>query len=112
MAKRRWWIIAYDIKQHRRLGRVHRLLKKQALAQQRSVFLCRLNQAQLDRLLTEVSTEIDCDEDDVRVYPLRSQSDVWWLNPNEDPAPNNTKNKFEIKRWLKSALGGFYVGGD
>ena len=64
------WLIAYDIADPRRLGRVHRYVSKQGVALQYSVFVLRMSTAALDALLADVDKLIDPREDDVRVYPL------------------------------------------
>lgn len=64
------WLIAYDIADPRRLGRVHRLLKKVAIPIQYSVFLAWLNERQLGWLVEQLRSRIDAREDDVRLYHL------------------------------------------
>lgn len=63
-------IVCYDITDPRRLGRVHRLLKKRAMALQYSVFLYSGDHRQAQACLKEVSALIDPRHDDVRIYPL------------------------------------------
>lgn len=64
------WLIAYDIADPRRLGRVHRLLKKIAVPIQYSVFLAWLNERQLAWLVEQLRGRINVREDDVRLYHL------------------------------------------
>lgn len=64
------YIICYDIANPRRLGRIHRALKKQALAVQYSVFLFSGTDAQLQRCLDQLEALIDERYDDIRAYPL------------------------------------------
>jgi len=64
------YIICYDIANPRRLGRIHRALKKQALAMQYSVFLFSGTETQLQRCLDELQTLMDERNDDIRAYPL------------------------------------------
>lgn len=64
------YIICYDIANPRRLGRIHRALKKQALAVQYSVFLFSGTEAQLQHCLTHLQHLMDPHEDDIRAYPL------------------------------------------
>ena len=63
-------LICYDIAHPRRLVRMHRTLKKHAVALQYSVFLFTGDERRLDRVLDEVSQLIDPAEDDLRAYPL------------------------------------------
>jgi CRISPR-associated protein Cas2 len=64
------FIVCYDISDPRRLGRLHRFLKKHAVALQYSVFLFTGSDRQLDRLLDAAQTFIDPQVDDLRAYPL------------------------------------------
>ena len=64
------YIICYDIKQPKRLGRIHRALKKCATALQYSVFLFTGSPQQLRHCLDVLEEMMDTREDDIRVYPL------------------------------------------
>jgi len=64
------YLIAYDIGEPRRLQRVHRLLKNQAIALQYSVFIALMNKAECEELTQALSELIDESVDDVRLYPL------------------------------------------
>lgn len=64
------YIICYDISNPRRLGRVHRYLKKHAVALQYSVFLYTGDERKFDRCLEGAVALIDEKEDDLRAYPL------------------------------------------
>lgn len=74
MARRRLpHVVAYDIADPKRLGRVHRYLKKFAIPLQYSVFLVELDAAGRDKLLAKLRTLIHPKQDDVRIYPLPDQ---------------------------------------
>lgn len=64
------FIICYDIANPKRLGRLHRYLKKIAVPLQYSVFLFVGDERQLDRHLEHAASLIDEKEDDLRGYPL------------------------------------------
>lgn len=64
------YIICYDISCPRRLGRVHRLLKKSAIPLQYSVFYFHGTQTQLEHCLTRLQQLIDPRHDDLRAYPI------------------------------------------
>lgn len=72
----REWIIAYDISDPRRLGRVYRLMLKRAIPQQRSVFKASMNTVQARKLRLELAALIDCREDDVRLYALPAAPEI------------------------------------
>ncbi|HQQ68703.1 MAG TPA: CRISPR-associated endonuclease Cas2 [Alicycliphilus sp.] len=73
------YIICYDIACPRRLARIHRLLKKQAVPLQYSVFLFTGTAQQLDRCLAQLSQLMDRRHDDIRAYPLPQRGLRWSL---------------------------------
>lgn len=70
------YLIAYDIANPRRLIRVHRILKKQGLPVQYSVFTVVSKRPALIRLLTKIEEQIEVAEDDVRCYRLPENSET------------------------------------
>lgn len=64
------YIICYDIADPKRLGRVHRLLKKHAVPVQYSVFLFSSTEKQLQYCLDQLEALINPHKDDIRAYPL------------------------------------------
>ncbi|MDO5679469.1 MAG: CRISPR-associated endonuclease Cas2 [Pelistega sp.] len=68
--KKKAWLIAYDICDPRRLGRVHCLLKKEALAMQYSIFYYEGSTEDLKSLLQTIEVRINRKVDDVRAYPI------------------------------------------
>ena len=68
------WIIAYDIRAPKRLIRVHKLLSKEPLALQYSVFVADLTDTGLQRLKGQIAALIDPAEDDIRFYSVPSGS--------------------------------------
>ena len=76
------WLVCYDIRDPKRLGRVFRLLKKNGVPVQYSVFLVHASGRQIHKLLLELSQKIDPRSDDVRAYglPARPQFDTIGLS--------------------------------
>ena len=68
-------LVCYDIAEPRRLGKVHRFLKKTAIPLQYSVFLVLANKPGLIDILSGIRELIDEGEDDVRAYPLPKRLD-------------------------------------
>jgi CRISPR-associated protein Cas2 len=66
----RSWLIAYDIANPRRLQRVHRRLREQAVPVQYSVFTTRCSAARIGSIRADIATLIKGREDDVRFYPV------------------------------------------
>ena len=60
------WVISYDIGHKRRLAQVHRLMKKQGVPLQYSVFLVRASSARIASLMGQLALLIDKRQDDVR----------------------------------------------
>jgi CRISPR-associated protein Cas2 len=69
------WIVTYDIREPRRLGRVHRYLKKKGLPIQYSVFLVPASDLEMNSLVGGLKKLIDDRCDDVRAYKLPERSD-------------------------------------
>jgi CRISPR-associated protein Cas2 len=66
----RRWLIAYDLRDDRRIARVHRMLTKVAVPVQYSVFVARGSQNTMRQLARQIEALIDTRVDDVRLYPI------------------------------------------
>ncbi len=77
MARTGWYMVCYDIADPKRLGKIHRLLKKKGLAVQKSVFFIQRPEKEMIRLLEELGRIIRKKEDDIRAYPVESPQAVW-----------------------------------
>lgn len=75
----RTWLIAYDIREPRRLQRVHRYLKRHAIPLQYSVFVTRANAAQLGNLRAGLAQIINAKVDDVRIYHIPDRTEAHTL---------------------------------
>jgi CRISPR-associated protein Cas2 len=64
------WLIAYDITNKKRLGRLGRFIKKHAIPVQFSLYWFEGSPARMGVLMREIAGFIDPDEDDVRAYAL------------------------------------------
>lgn len=69
------YLVSYDIRDPKRLQRVHAYLKRHALPVQYSVFVARLTPQQRGRLLAGLARLI-APVDDVRVYALGQRPSV------------------------------------
>ncbi len=65
------FLLCYDIRDKRRLARVHRIAVRHALPLQYSVFYLKGRRAQLDTLLAELQEVTHPADDDVRVYEVQ-----------------------------------------
>lgn len=64
------WLIAYDVADPRRLGRVYRYLCKHAVPVQYSVFTTRCAPMKLGMIRAGLAEIVNSDEDDVRMYSV------------------------------------------
>lgn len=77
MAKPGWYMVCYDIADPRRLGKVHRLMKKRGLSVQKSIFFIQKDEKGMKTLLNELGRLISDKKDDIRAYPVESPQKVW-----------------------------------
>ena len=75
--KKRWYLLAYDIRKPKRLRKLHYFLSKHALAMQNSVFLFEAEPDALNNILDGVEKCSHSMEDDVRLYPLLNPNQIW-----------------------------------
>lgn len=79
------WLIAYDIADPRRLGRVHRFLKALAIPVQYSLFVYQGSQFMLDHIMAGIAERIEPRADDVRAYHLPERCEVTMLGNQSLP---------------------------
>lgn len=75
MARRRF-VVAYDIRDPRRLREVHRTAKRYGYALQYSVFICDLSEQDLIRLKWDMGAVIHDDLDEVVIIDLGDARDI------------------------------------
>lgn len=78
-------LLCYDISDAKRLGRVHRRVRRDGMALQYSLFDCQLDQARLQKLMADLRELIDLREDDVRIYGPRLDAPVTWIGASPFP---------------------------
>ena len=71
------YLIAYDIREPKRLNRVHYFISKKAIALQRSVFFIKANPSEIKSITGGLLERADTQEDDIRLYPLQSVDRIW-----------------------------------
>ncbi|MDD4927578.1 MAG: CRISPR-associated endonuclease Cas2 [Methylotenera sp.] len=62
------WLVSYDICDRKRLTRVFKVLKREGIPFQYSVFVVHASPAHMDALMTLLAQLIDAKVDDVRAY--------------------------------------------
>lgn len=78
------WLLAHDIRNLKRLSRVYRLLNKEGLRLQFSVYVIACTREKLENILEKLRELINSDEDDIRIYALTSQTKMWGLGAQFD----------------------------
>ena len=79
------WLVAYDIRDKRRLRHVHRLLRKRGLAAQYSAFTVEADDVQITDTVAALEKLINPQQDDVRAYHLPAACPVWRLGAQQWP---------------------------
>ncbi len=74
-----WYLLSYDISDPSRLQRFHYRLAKHSAFTQKSVYLYQGSGSNLLKVIAEVMPMLKKGEDDLRLYPLRGASDIWFL---------------------------------
>ena len=77
MSRKHWHLLAYDIREHKRLRRTWYFVKKKGVGLQRSVFLFRTDASGLDELVDGIKERVRDADDDVRIYPIRHPGSIW-----------------------------------
>jgi CRISPR-associated protein Cas2 len=72
----RTWLIAYDIRDPRRLRRVHGYLRQQAIPVQYSVFVTRCSATRVGAIRAALAQIVDSRVDDVRIYHVPDRAEV------------------------------------
>lgn len=102
------WLIAYDIREPRRLARIHRSLKKVAVPLQYSIFLTWMSDTAIERLVDLLNEIIDPSEDDVRLYHLPQQTELFtmgrqWLPGDSGLFDDNYELNSRYTEWKKAS---------
>lgn len=79
------WLVAYDIRDPRRLRRVHRRLREEGCTVQYSAFAVRADDRAMRTLMVDLEALIDPRHDDVRAYHLPERCAVWTLGVQSLP---------------------------
>lgn len=79
MATRVRYLISYDIREPRRLLRVMRRVRQQAIPVQYSVYYAELYAHELNQLVAGLEALIEPKIDDVRIYAVGSLSDAIYI---------------------------------
>ena len=69
-ARKNFVVVAYDVADNRRRGKVVKILEKAGVRINYSVFECMLTDAQYEKLRTDIGKKINVKEDSVAYYPI------------------------------------------
>lgn len=81
-SRKSWYLLSYDIRDPKRLKRLHYQLKKHAFALQKSVFL--VEEKEYHAALRIVKKYSKQNEDDVRLYPIVHPNAIWGAGLQSD----------------------------
>jgi CRISPR-associated protein Cas2 len=90
-----WYLVAYDVREPKRLRRVAKHLKGYGARVQYSIFRCRLSKRELERLQWELK-KIMKDEDDLLVIGLCATCVARIARKNKDEQWPQTLETFKI----------------
>lgn len=72
-----WFMVCYDIADPKRLGRVHRFMKKKGIAAQKSLFFVQRGEREMKTFLKDLNRIIKKNADDIRAYPVDNPKKIW-----------------------------------
>lgn len=72
-----WYLIAYDVRDAKRLRKVHYYLRKQALAVQKSVFIIHADRETLAAVQDGLRRRVVERDDDLRLYAIPGPASLW-----------------------------------
>lgn len=84
-SSRKQWLLAYDIRDPKRLIRIHRYLRELGVHLQYSVFGLEMSDRKLQDVLGNLNLMIDPARDDIRVYHIPRRCTVWLLGRQSMP---------------------------
>lgn len=103
------WLLAYDIRNPKRLQAICRCLSKEGVRLQYSVYLLTANRQQIERLIERLRLIIDERADDVRVYPIGENARIWGLGAQFYDDGNTLSDDF-VGRMLRATQADAAVG--
>ena len=87
------WLLAHDISDPKRLQKVWRLMRKEGLPLQYSLYLLQGDRQRVQRLLEQLTPMIDSKADDLRVYPLGENTRIWGLGTQFNEGGNTLSDE-------------------
>jgi CRISPR-associated protein Cas2 len=91
------WLLAYDIRDPKRLQRVGRYLRQEGVRLQYSVYLLSGNREHIEHVVEQLRQLINEKADDVRIYPLTENTRIWGLGTQFDDGGNTLSDAFMDK---------------
>lgn len=91
------WLMAYDIRDPKRLQRVGRYMNKEGLRLQFSVYVLKGSREQVEQVMEQLRQLIDEKFDDVRIYPLTEKTRIWGLGTQFADGENTLSDAYMDK---------------
>ena len=113
MRRKGWYLVGYDIAHPRRLVKIYKMLRKEGLVAQKSLFFVKGTELQIDGLLDQIASIMALREDDLRAYPIVHPRYVWTNGPNpladfpvlhvgtEEKQLKSKTRKKQISKWMQ-----------
>jgi CRISPR-associated protein Cas2 len=110
--KKHWYLIAYDVRDPKRLQRVHYYLRKRALAVQKSVFMLEIDAEAIREIESELRARVRTRTDDLRLYAIPGPAGLWAAGQQTEgvaglyggeAAPQRNGNR--LQRWFQGLFG-------
>lgn len=108
---KKWHILAYDIREEKRLRKVHYFLKKRGIALQKSIFLLHCSAEDLSLILQGVRERANIREDDIRLYPVSSPHSIWAAGKQQQALSDlygGDDKSSKSESWLQKAIGSLF----
>jgi CRISPR-associated protein Cas2 len=80
----RLYLVAYDIRDKKRLARVAKCCGKAAMRLQDSLYCAELSETVLSQLTARLTTLIDVEVDDLRIYAVPQNAFGAWCGPDPE----------------------------
>ena len=87
-SNKKWYMLVYDVREPKRLRRIHYFMKKRGIAMQKSVFILKIDKPGLHKLVSRVQELVNKQEDDVRIYPVTNPGSIWAAGQQEKKLEN------------------------
>lgn len=109
LPRKHWYLIAYDVRDPKRLRQVHYYLRKRALAVQKSVFAIEADPDLLSEVEAGLRARADGRKDDLRLYAVPGPGAIWAAGRQASRLAGlhsaRTEGGSRVRRWFQGLFG-------